>query len=118
MKKFLVLMSILAISAFYCAWAQVSRAPGDLQYDQGKRTFNANCRVCHILKSEGDQPTPYYLRFRPGDFSDQDFWKTHDDKKIENAVKNGKGAMPPQRLNPEEIKTLIQFMNVEFKKTR
>jgi len=116
MKIIQVLISVLAISAVHLAWAQVSQVPGDLLYDQGKKVFNANCRVCHILKSEGDLTTPYYLRFRPGDFSNQDFWKNHDERNIENAIRKGKGAMPAQPLGPDEIKAVIHYMKIEFKK--
>lgn len=114
-RSVLVFISVAAVSAASPAWDEVGGAPGDLIYVQGRKIFNANCRVCHILKSEGDLPTPYYLRFRPGDFSNRDFWKNHDERNIENAVSKGKGAMPPQPLNPEEIKAVIHFMKAEFK---
>jgi mono/diheme cytochrome c family protein len=120
-KKTIVAFIILAGSALQNGWGQPVQPSGDAQYDQaqfnqGRSVFDANCRVCHIVKSQGDQPSPYYLRFRPGDFSDPDFWKTHDDAKIEKAVNKGKGAMPPQRLSPEELKALLHFMHLEFRK--
>lgn len=116
MKKIMQAFVLVQAAAAAClAWAGQSGAPGDPLYEQGRKIFNANCRVCHILRSEGDTPSPYYLRFRPGDFSDQDFWKTHDDKKIENSVRKGKGAMPPQNLDSEEIKALVRYMNIEFR---
>jgi|GEM_PF-1122313 mono/diheme cytochrome c family protein len=115
-KKILAILPVLAMPAVLCGWGQEARSAGDAQYGQGKKLFNGDCRVCHILKSEGDQPSPYYLRFRPGDFSDPDFWKNHSDGDIEKAVKKGKGAMPPQPLTSEEIKAVIHFMKIEFKK--
>jgi len=111
----ILLPMILAISGICYSWARQA-APEDAQYDRGKKLFNSDCRVCHVLKSEGDQPSPYYLRFRPGDFSDQDFWKNHSEGDIENAVRKGKGAMPAQPLGPEEIKDLVHFMKIEFKR--
>lgn len=115
-EKMLLVPMVLAISGIHYGWARPAALPGDPQYDRGKQIFNADCRVCHILKSEGDQPSPYYLRFRPGDFSDRDFWKNHSEGDIENAVRKGKGAMPAQPLGPEEIKDLIHFMKIEFKR--
>lgn len=111
-KKFFAVAAVLASAVTHCGWGL---AADEALYDRGKQVFNTNCRVCHILKSEGDQPSPYYLRFRPGDFSNPDFWKNHNDRTIEDAVKRGKGAMPPQHLAPAEIRALIHFMNVEFK---
>src|SRR5512136_2409938 len=102
-KKILVLLIFLAISAVNYGWGQQT-LPGNDQYDQGRKIYNATCRVCHILKSEGDDPTHYYLRFRPADFSDPDFWKNHDNQKIENVIRRGKGNMPPQPLGSEDIK--------------
>jgi mono/diheme cytochrome c family protein len=112
MKKILfVFIPLIIISGSIC-WSQ--QDTGD--YEKGRSLFNGNCRQCHLDRSQGDQVTAYYIRFRPVDFYDQDFWKRDDEKTIADAIKRGKGVMPPQRLSPEDTQLVINYMVKQFKK--
>jgi mono/diheme cytochrome c family protein len=100
------------ISGSIC-WGQ-RNIPDD--YERGRSLFNGSCRQCHLDRSQGDQPTAYYLRFRPDDFNDEDFWKKHNEKTIAETISRGKGAMPAQRVSAEETRLIIDYMVKKFKK--
>ena len=88
--------------------------PGD-EYSTGQTLFRKNCEFCHILKGDDYYPSAYWRQFRPKDFTDPDSWKGLDAGKIGEVIKNGKGAMPPVRLTPEETKAIIDFMTHKLK---
>lgn len=113
MKRILLVFILLFFIAGSICWGQKDSSA---DYEKGRSLFNGICRQCHLDKSEGDQLTAYYLRFRPADFYSQDFWKRFDGKKIAETVKSGKGPMPPQRLSEEDTQLIIKYMEKKFKK--
>jgi mono/diheme cytochrome c family protein len=115
MKKAVAFPAMAAI--LLCAVATLfAEGAGDRLYDQGRQIYNSNCRVCHINRTEGDQPTPYYLRFRPPNFADPSFWKGDTEKKITDVLRTGKSPMPAfPNLKPEEVKALIHYFSRAFK---
>lgn len=113
MKKLLFVIVPLLIISGSISWGQ-KFIPDD--YEKGRSLFNGTCRQCHLDRSQGDQPTPYYLRFRPDDFNDQDFWGKHNEKTIAETISRGKGAMPAQRVSAEDAQLIINYMVKKFKK--
>jgi len=113
MKRILFVFFLLFIISGSICWGQKDISA---DYERGRSLFNGICRQCHLDRSQGDQLTAYYLRFRPADFYAQDFWKRFDETKIAATVKSGKGAMPPQRLSAEDMQLIINYMEKKFKK--
>jgi len=85
---------------------------GDLKEmnGRGKALFKARCEVCHISKQEGDQFSAYTLRFNPPDFSNSEIRKNLNRREIQKVIKKGRGAMPPQTLEPDEVEAIIDYL--------
>lgn len=113
MKNISFVLVLLFIVAGSICWGQ-KYIPDD--YEKGRTLFNGSCRQCHLDRSQGDQPTAYYLRFRPDDFYDQDFWKTHNERSIADTIARGKGPMPPQHFSAEDTQLIINYMVKKFKR--
>ena len=107
---------LLIISLFILTWSiSWSQNPVSDDYEKGAGSLRWSCRHCHLDRRAGDPVTPYYTRFRPADFYDQDFWKHHDERKIAEVINKGEGAMPPQHMSPEETHAIIGYMVKKFK---
>jgi len=111
MKTILFCFTAVILVAMLIAAGDV---PGD-EFSAGQALFKKNCEFCHILKGDDYYPSAFSRQFRPKDFTDPDSWKGLDAEKIAQAIKNGKGAMPPVRLTPEETKAVIDFMTHKLK---
>ena len=53
---------------------------------------------------------------KPGNFCDPKFWQGDVDKKIADSVTQGKNQMKPIKLNPDEIKAVIEYIKSSCKK--
>jgi cytochrome c oxidase cbb3-type subunit II len=82
----------------------------------GKALYTGKCASCHGVKGDGKGPVGASLSPGPGNFTDAKFWQGDVEKKVREAVTNGKGAMPAQVLQPDEIKALVDYITSAFKK--
>jgi mono/diheme cytochrome c family protein len=83
---------------------------------RGKTLYDNNCAECHGTTGNGDGPAAAALGTAPADFNTPKFWQGNVQKKIETAVNDGYGAMPPLDLSPDDLKTIIDYMSHTFKK--
>ena len=105
----------LVLASMICLLHATGAAADDL-YEAGRKIYNSNCRVCHINRMDGDQPTPYYLRFRPPDFANPSFWTGDAEKKIAETVRKGKPPMPSfPNLTADQIKALVYYLSHTFR---
>lgn len=88
-------------------WAGISAG----EYDRGKMLYNSKCQLCHGVKGDGKGSAAAYLGSKPADFTDPNFWKDHDDKKIAATIENGQDEMPAIELKPDELKALIDYLH-------
>ena len=86
------------------------------EYDRGKNLYEQKCQICHGANGRGDGPAAAALSPSPANFTDPQFWQNSTGKKIEDTVRNGKGAMPAFSLNEDEIKALMDYMGHAFGK--
>jgi mono/diheme cytochrome c family protein len=82
---------------------------------QGKTLYENKCMICHGTKGDGNGSAAAFLSSKPAVFTDSKFWKDHDDKQIEDTIRNGKGEMPSFDLNPGELKSVIAYITHTFK---
>lgn len=114
MKKVLV---TAAAGLLFSASSLFAGSGDDALYNQGGQLYNGNCRVCHINRAEGDQPTDYSRQFNPPDFANPSFWRGDAEKKITETVRRGKPPMPAfPGLKPDEVKALIYYLSHTFKR--
>ena len=82
----------------------------------GQAVFMDKCVPCHGVKGDGTGAMASNFSHHPGNFTDPKFWQGDADKKIADAVTNGKDQMIPVDLKPDEIKAVTEYMNKTFKK--
>ena len=82
----------------------------------GKTVFMDKCVPCHGEKGDGKGPMASNFSHHPGNFTDPKFWQGDANKKIADAITNGKDQMIPVDLKPDEIKAVIEYTNKTFKK--
>jgi hypothetical protein len=49
------------------------------------------------------------------DFTNPEYWKKADDKKIAAVILKGQGRMPAQSVSPEEARAIVEYMKSAFK---
>jgi mono/diheme cytochrome c family protein len=93
-------------------------APGTARAadEQGKKLYTDKCLPCHGEKGDGKGPMGVLYNPPPASFIDAKFWQGDVYKKFTDAITNGKGAMIPVNLNPEEIKAVTGYLKKTFKK--
>jgi mono/diheme cytochrome c family protein len=92
-------------------WSGISMA----EVDKGKQLYISKCQLCHGAKGNGNGTAAAFLNSKPADFTDPKFWEKGDEKKMAEAIENGKGEMPSFDLKPEEMKALIDYITNSFK---
>lgn len=92
-------------------WSGISIA----EVDKGKQLYISKCQLCHGVKGDGKGRAAAYLGSKPADFTDPKFWEKQDEKKVAEAIENGKGEMPSFDLKPEEMKALIDYLSNSFR---
>ena len=101
-----VMFTVIAI-----LWSGISMG----EIDKGKQLYTNKCQLCHGVRGDGKSHAAAFLNSKPADFTDPKFWEKEDDKKMAEAIENGKGEMPAFNLKPEEMKALIDYITNSFK---
>jgi mono/diheme cytochrome c family protein len=82
----------------------------------GKQIYTDKCLPCHGEKGDGNGAMAVAFNPPPASFIDSKFWQNDVEKKITNAVTNGKGVMIPVDLKPGEINAVTTYIKQTFKK--
>jgi mono/diheme cytochrome c family protein len=82
----------------------------------GQEVYQIHCALCHGKNGKGDGPIASNFGHHPEDFTSPAFWQGDVDKKIADAVKNGKGEMIKLDLHPDQIKAVTEYIKKTFKK--
>jgi mono/diheme cytochrome c family protein len=110
MRKFIFCICLMLIMNPLVLTAAEKKAVNE----RGKALFKSHCQVCHINRQEGDQPTAYTRQFQPPDFSNPDVWENLNKREIKLVMKKGRGVMPPQQLQPDEVEAIADYLVQRF----
>jgi mono/diheme cytochrome c family protein len=86
--------------------------------DDGAKTFETYCAMCHGAQGKGDGAAAAGLTPKPADFSTAEFWKGKDDAYLTKVVKEGGAAVGKSAmmapwggvLNDEQVKGVVAFV--------
>jgi mono/diheme cytochrome c family protein len=82
----------------------------------GEQLYRGYCAVCHGEKGDGRGIAAASFGGKIADFTNPEYWKKTDDKKITTVILKGQGRMPAQAVSPEEAKSIVEYMKATFKK--
>jgi mono/diheme cytochrome c family protein len=94
----------------------VMGTPSTSKAQEGKKIFVAKCAACHGENGKGDGPLASNFDPKPSDFCLPEFWQGDVDKKISDAVTQGKGQMVPVKINSNEIKEVTAYIKSSCKR--
>lgn len=85
---------------------------GDSAFAAGVDIYKQNCLLCHGEKGDGQGPMAQGLTPKPADFTDKEHMAKDTDEELIEAIKMGKGPMPPfgGTLSDQEIKDVLQYI--------
>jgi mono/diheme cytochrome c family protein len=81
----------------------------------GEQLYRGYCAICHGEKGDGRGIAAPSMGARIADFTNPDFWKSHDDGKIVKVILKGQGRMPAQLVSPEEADAIVAYMKSAFR---
>lgn len=81
----------------------------------GEQLYRGYCAVCHGEKGDGRGMAAPSFGGKIADFTNPDYWKKTDDKKITAVILKGQGRMPAQSVSPEEAKAIVEYMKSSFR---
>ena len=85
----------------------VARATG---LKDGKAAYDANCALCHGSAGKGDGPAASALNPRPKSLADKAV-QAQSDGELFWKISEGRGAMPPWKHLPENLRwSLVHYM--------
>ena len=83
----------------------------------GEKLYRNYCAVCHGEKGDGKGIAAPSFGGKIADFTNPDYWKKTDDRKIVNVILKGQGRMPAQPVSPEEARAIVDHMKSTFRTT-
>ena len=83
----------------------------------GEKLYRNYCAVCHGEKGDGKGIAAPSFGGKIADFTNPDYWKKTDDRKIVNVILKGQGRMPAQLVSPEEARAIVDHMKSSFRAT-
>lgn len=81
----------------------------------GDALYRNHCAVCHGEKGDGKGIAAPSFGGKITDFTNPDYWKKTDDRKIVNVILKGQGRMPAQPVSPEQARSIVEYMKSEFR---
>ena len=81
--------------------------------ETGKKTYMANCLVCHGIKGNGKGPAGMALKPSPADFTKPTFWSTHPPDKVSAAIRSGvpgTGMSAFPQISDDNREALVAFL--------
>ena len=110
----MIMHLVRAAACMFLIAVWVGMAAGS-EEDTGKNLYESKCQLCHGTKGDGKGSASAYLGTQPANFTDPEFWKTHSEKDIANAIVDGRGEMPAFDLKPDSLKAVIDYITHAFK---
>ena len=109
MTRSAILSTALAFTALL-ATAAVAADKGDTT--QGKKSYTAQCLICHGQAGDGAGPAGAALRPKPTDFTDAGWWEGETDASVMGAIKRGKTgtAMQAFPMAREDLEQLVAYL--------
>ena len=83
----------------------------------GEQLYRGYCAVCHGEKGDGRGIAAPSFGGKIADFTNPDYWKKTDDRKIVNVILKGQNRMPAQPVSPEEARAIVEYMKSTFRTT-
>jgi mono/diheme cytochrome c family protein len=113
MLKPLVLVSAIALFAFTAipAAAQAKVSPDAAAH--AKKIYAVDCAMCHGDNGNGKTDLAKDMQLTLMDWTDANALKGMSDKELFDAIRNGKGKMPPEdpgRAKDDVVYGLIQYI--------
>jgi mono/diheme cytochrome c family protein len=93
------------------------QAVGQKEMPAGEKLYRGYCAVCHGEKGDGRGMAAPSFGGKIADFTNPDYWKKTDEKKMVNVILKGQGRMPAQSVSPEEATSIVEYMKSAFKST-
>lgn len=91
------------------------QASGQQATPAGEKLYRGYCAVCHGEKGNGKGIAAPSFGGKIADFTNPDYWKKTDDRKIVKVILKGQNRMPAQPVSPEEARVIVEYMKSEFK---
>ena len=113
MDRCIAFITIVLCLGTAVLWTDAAWGDND---DEGKSLYEQKCTICHGVDGKGDGPAAAALNKHPADFNKPEFWQGDTEKKITDAIRNGRSPMPAFDLSSEEIKAIIDYLEHAFKK--
>jgi mono/diheme cytochrome c family protein len=108
---------ISLMAALLVSLILTTRGVGQQGTSAGEQLYRGYCAVCHGEKGDGRGMAAPSFGGKIADFTNPDYWKKTDDKKITAVILKGQGRMPAQSVSLEEAKAIVEYMNSAFKGT-
>lgn len=80
--------------------------------DKGRAIYVARCQACHGPDGSGNGPAARALPQKPRDMRQTDFWRDHDDRKLESIITAGRPgtAMRGFPMEAAQMKQLLAYL--------
>ena len=108
----------LVPAAAFLGWVLLAaQSVGQQPPAAGEKLYRNTCAVCHGEKGDGKGIAAPSFGGRIADFTNPDYWKKTDDRKIVNVILKGQGRMPAQPVSSEEARAIVDYMKSVFRTT-
>ena len=107
---------VLIVLFIVFALAGISISANDGGYEFGKKIYTQKCQICHGIEGQGNGIAGSSFNPPPTNFADAKFWEKTTHKQMAQVILKGKGSMPAFDLPPDEIKSVIAYIEQSFKK--
>jgi mono/diheme cytochrome c family protein len=116
-NKFVMWALIPVTAALLGSIILTVQAIGQQETPAGEKLYRGYCAVCHGEKGDGRGMAAPSFGGKIADFTNPEYWKKTDEKKITAVILKGQGRMPAQSVSPEEAKSIVEYMKSAFKGT-
>jgi mono/diheme cytochrome c family protein len=106
---------LIPVMAFLGSLVLTAQGIGQQETPAGQQLYRGYCAVCHGEKGDGRGIAAPSFGGKIADFTNPDYWKKTDERKMVSAILKGQGRMPAQTVSPEEAKSIIEYMKSTFR---
>jgi mono/diheme cytochrome c family protein len=114
-KRVLKGAMIPVMAAIFGSLTLAAQGIGQQGAPAGEQLYRGYCAVCHGEKGDGRGMAAPSFGGKTADFTNAEFWKKTDDRKIASVILKGQGRMPAQSVSPDEAQAIVEYMKSAFK---